>query len=100
MKFAEECAIPVAGELGTYFTKRNDLSELFYIRWGRIRFDVFWGVDIVISPDVDIVVDRPQILDLIRGQSIHIGRTPSAFDATEFSSRVMLARCWIGRSLW
>ena len=46
MKFAEECAIPVAGELGTYFTKRNDLSELFYIRWGRIRFDVFWGVDV------------------------------------------------------
>jgi len=46
MKYAEGFANPVAGELGPHFSKTNDAMELFYLRWGRIYFDVFWGVDV------------------------------------------------------
>lgn len=49
MEYAEKYALPVAGELGATFPRRNDLNELFYIRWGRIRFEVFWGVEVNIK---------------------------------------------------
>lgn len=45
MNYAENYAVPVEGNLGTFFEKKNDLKEPFYIRWGSIRFDVFWGVN-------------------------------------------------------
>ena len=49
MSFAEEYAIPVDGELGKTFPRTNDLREVFYLRWGRIRFDVFWGIEVNIK---------------------------------------------------
>ena len=49
MEFAEKYALPRDGELGTYFPRKNDFQELFYLRWGRINFDVFWGVDVNIK---------------------------------------------------
>ncbi len=47
--FAEAYAAPVEGALGVCFSKRNDLGELFYLRWGMIRFDVFWGAELDIK---------------------------------------------------
>ena len=46
MKFAEGYAIPVDGELQTSILKANDLKEVFHLRPGRIRFVVFWGVEV------------------------------------------------------
>ena len=43
MEFAEKYASPVDGELHPGFERANELGEVFYIRWGRIRFNVFWG---------------------------------------------------------
>ena len=43
MEFAEDYATPMDGQLGAPFGKRNDFKELFYLRWGKIRFDVRWG---------------------------------------------------------
>ena len=37
--------LPVEGELGPLFTRRNEFNEGFFLRWGRIRFDVFWGAE-------------------------------------------------------
>jgi hypothetical protein len=45
MDFAENYALPSIGELQSSFRRTNDLKEVFYIRWGRIDFDVFWGVE-------------------------------------------------------
>jgi hypothetical protein len=44
MKTAETYAIPVRGNLGTYFARVNDFDEKFYLRWGRITFDVAFGI--------------------------------------------------------
>ena len=49
MEFAEKYAIPVDGKLGTNFPRRNDFKEMFDLRWGRIRFEVFWGVEVNIK---------------------------------------------------
>ena len=46
MAFAEEYAVPVEGKLGTNFPRNNDFKEVFYLRWGRVRFDAFWGIDL------------------------------------------------------
>jgi hypothetical protein len=46
MAFAEQYALPTEGEIGAPFSRRNDLGEWFRLRWGRIRFDLFWGKDI------------------------------------------------------
>ena len=43
MEFAEKYAIPVDGELGRSFRVLNEFKEIFYLRWGRIRFDANWG---------------------------------------------------------
>lgn len=43
MVFAEKYAIPVEGELGASFRTLNEFKEVFYLRWGRIRFDASWG---------------------------------------------------------
>ena len=42
--FAEQFAKPVHAHLGGFFQKANDLGELFDIRWGKIEFDVQYGV--------------------------------------------------------
>jgi hypothetical protein len=43
MAFAEDYAVPVEGKLGTNFPRNNDFKEVFYLRWGRVRFDVRSG---------------------------------------------------------
>ena len=45
MEFAEKYAAPFEGELGTTFPRTNDFKDLFHLRWGRLRFEVFWGVE-------------------------------------------------------
>ncbi len=49
IEFAENYATPIDGQLGTPFGKRNDFKELFYLRWGKIRFDVRWGSELNIK---------------------------------------------------
>ena len=49
MEFAEQYATPIDGQLGTPFGRRNDFKELFYLRWGKIRFDVRWGAELNIN---------------------------------------------------
>jgi hypothetical protein len=47
MPFAERYAFPTEAELGgSNLPRTNDFKELFYVRWGAIRFDVFWGVEL------------------------------------------------------
>ncbi len=46
MAFAEHYAEPTEAEIGDPFSRRNDLGESFRLRWGRVRFDLFWGKDI------------------------------------------------------
>ena len=43
MGFAEQYAVPIDGQLGTPFQRTNDFAESFYLRWGRIRFQVDRG---------------------------------------------------------
>ena len=44
MKTAESYAVPVHGNLGGSFVRVNDFNEKFYLRWGKISFDVWHGV--------------------------------------------------------
>lgn len=44
MQFAEQYAIPRHGTLGGFFQRVNDFNEPFSLRWGKIEFDVFFGV--------------------------------------------------------
>ncbi|HWJ19043.1 MAG TPA: hypothetical protein VNR65_09990, partial [Geobacterales bacterium] len=43
MPFAERYAFPIDAEIGTSIPRTNDFKDLFYVRWGSIRFDVLWG---------------------------------------------------------
>jgi hypothetical protein len=43
MSHAEQYATPIEGQLGTTFPRQNDFKEVFFLRWGKIRFDVQWG---------------------------------------------------------
>ena len=49
MPYAEQYATPTEGQLGPAFPRRNDFKETFYLRWGKIRFDVQWGPDLNIK---------------------------------------------------
>ncbi|MDO9106275.1 MAG: phospholipase D-like domain-containing protein [Methylovulum sp.] len=44
MQSAEHYAMPVHGNLGGYFQRINDIKETFDVRWGKIDFNVFHGV--------------------------------------------------------
>lgn len=44
MRTAENYAIPVHGTLGGTFARANDFGETFYLRWGKITFDLSYGV--------------------------------------------------------
>ncbi|MGR8979877.1 MAG: phospholipase D-like domain-containing protein [Gammaproteobacteria bacterium] len=44
MQPAEHYATPVHANLGGYFSRVNDFNDIFYIRWGKIDFDVHYGV--------------------------------------------------------
>ena len=44
MDTAEHYAIPAHGNLGGSFWRSNDFNERFHLRWGKITFDVSFGV--------------------------------------------------------
>ena len=44
MQFAEHYATPIHGNLGGSFQRVNDFNDKFYVRWGKIDFDVWFGV--------------------------------------------------------
>ena len=44
MRTAETYAVPLYGGLGISFARVNDFNEKFYLRWGRITFDVAYGI--------------------------------------------------------
>ncbi len=46
---AEHFAVPVHGNLGGPFQRVNDFNEKFYVRWGKIDFEVFHGVSVNIK---------------------------------------------------
>ncbi|MFZ4539081.1 phospholipase D-like domain-containing protein [Propionivibrio sp.] len=46
MNTAEEYAVPVHGNLGGSFVRVNDFNEPFQLRFGRINFDVSYGVKV------------------------------------------------------
>ncbi|MCK5188602.1 MAG: phosphatidylserine/phosphatidylglycerophosphate/cardiolipin synthase family protein, partial [Methylococcales bacterium] len=43
MQLAEHFAMPRHGNLGGSFSRNTDFNDIFYIRWGKIDFDVFYG---------------------------------------------------------
>jgi len=49
MSYAEQYAVPVDAELGSSFPRTNEFGELFFLRWGRIRFKVLWGASLNIK---------------------------------------------------
>ncbi len=49
MEYAERYALPTSAKLGQTFARQNDFKEVFYLRWGRIRFDVSWGSELNIK---------------------------------------------------
>jgi PLD-like domain len=44
MQLAEHIATPFHGHLGGSFQRVNDFNDKFYVRWGKIDFDVWLGV--------------------------------------------------------
>jgi len=44
MQFAEQYAMPVHANLGGFFQRVNDFNDTFNVRWGKIDFDVSFGV--------------------------------------------------------
>ena len=45
MEFAEQYATPTEAYLSATYARRNEFRELFFLRWGRLHFQVHWGVD-------------------------------------------------------
>lgn len=58
MQFAEHFAMPVHASLGGHFSRINDFGDLFYIRWGKIDFDVFYGIQANIKVVLKIYRDH------------------------------------------
>jgi phosphatidylserine/phosphatidylglycerophosphate/cardiolipin synthase-like enzyme len=46
MDTAEKYALPAHGDLGGSFMRVNDFNEQFHLRWGKISFDVSFGVQL------------------------------------------------------
>ncbi|WP_150048262.1 MULTISPECIES: phospholipase D-like domain-containing protein [Methylomonas] len=44
MPVAEQYAKPVFGKLGGFFQRVNDFKDTFSLRWGRIEFDMHYGM--------------------------------------------------------
>jgi len=42
-QIAEHYAKPIRGELGPSFARVNDFNDKFFLRWGKIEFEVFQG---------------------------------------------------------
>ncbi len=43
MEIAEHYARPIRGELGGSFARVNDFNHEFFVRWGKIDFEMFYG---------------------------------------------------------
>jgi len=61
MQIAEHFAMPVHGNLGGSFQRVNDFNDKFYIRWGKIDFDVYFGTQANIK--VVLKVYRDQVCE-------------------------------------
>ena len=46
MEVPEEMVAPLEAELGGFFPRRNDLKEVFHLRWSRLRLRVDWGAEL------------------------------------------------------
>jgi hypothetical protein len=46
MHIAEHFAKPICGELGGSFARVNDFNHEFFLRWGKIDFELFHGAEI------------------------------------------------------
>ena len=46
MQIAEHYAKPIRGELGGSFARVNDFNHKFFVRWGRIDFELFHGAQL------------------------------------------------------
>lgn len=44
MQIAEHYAKPICGELGGSFARVNDSNDEFFVRWGKIDFEMFHGI--------------------------------------------------------
>ena len=42
-QIAEDYAKPVHAELGPSFARTNDFNDKFFLRWGKIDFEIFHG---------------------------------------------------------
>ena len=42
-QIAEDYAKPIQGELGRSFARTNDFNDKFFLRWGKIDFEIFYG---------------------------------------------------------
>ncbi len=49
MTFAEHYAVPVHANLGGNFARLNDFQDQFYLRWGKIDFEVAYGTRVNIK---------------------------------------------------
>ncbi|NOT13649.1 MAG: phosphatidylserine/phosphatidylglycerophosphate/cardiolipin synthase family protein [Methylococcaceae bacterium] len=58
MQLAEHYARPIHGNLGGFFSRVNDYGDLFYIRWGKIDFDVFYGVQANVKVIIKVYRDH------------------------------------------
>ncbi len=54
MTFAEQYAHPIDAAIGTSFPRRNEFGELFYLRWGNIRFAANWGEELNVKAIVNV----------------------------------------------
>ena len=64
MPIAEHYAMPVHGHLGGYFQRVNDFNDKFDIRWGKIEFDVFFGVQANIKVVLKVYRDHGHMRNL------------------------------------
>ncbi len=55
---AEQFARPMQGALGGFFPRANDFNEVFKLRWGKIDFEVFHGVQANVKVLVKVYRDH------------------------------------------
>jgi hypothetical protein len=56
--YAEQFVKPVHGQLGGFFPRVNDYNDSFNIRWGKIAFDVFFGVQVNVKVILKVYRDN------------------------------------------
>jgi len=97
--YAEQFAKPVHGNLGGFFSRANDYGHKFNIRWGKIEFDVFFGVQanvkVVLKVYRDNNICEKYIVDTDAGniQWNHHKRYTRDFYLQPYSSHFGDARC-------